>query len=76
MAIPGVGPVVAAGWLVSTLQAQRVEPWRESVVGALTQAGVSKADADIHAEGLLRGGAVSIRAKRVHCLQQCGARTA
>src|SRR3954468_16992377 len=29
-----------------------------SVVGALTQAGVSKEDADIYAEGLRRGGAV------------------
>ena len=53
MAIPGVGPVVAAGWLVSTLAGAA-----GSVVGALTQAGVSKEDADIYAEGLRRGGAV------------------
>jgi hypothetical protein len=53
MAIPGVGPVVAAGWLVSTLAGAAA-----GGVGALTQAGVSKEDADIYAEGLRRGGAV------------------
>ena len=58
MAIPGVGPVVAAGWLVSTLAGAAAGGVAGSVVGALTQAGVSKEDADIYAEGLRRGGAV------------------
>jgi hypothetical protein len=58
MAIPGVGPVVAAGWLVSTLAGAAAGGAAGSVVGALTQAGVSKEDADIYAEGLRRGGAV------------------
>jgi hypothetical protein len=58
MAIPGVGPVVAAGWLVSTLAGAVAGGAAGSVIGALTQAGVSKEDAEIYAEGLRRGGAV------------------
>ncbi|MGZ3324638.1 MAG: hypothetical protein ACXU9C_27175 [Xanthobacteraceae bacterium] len=58
MAIPGIGPVVAAGWLVSTLAGAAAGGVAGSVVGALTQAGISKEDADIYAEGLRRGGAV------------------
>ena len=58
IAIPGVGPVVAAGWLVATLTGR----WRAAQradIGALTQhAGLSKEDADLYAEGLRRGGAV------------------
>jgi hypothetical protein len=57
MAIPGVGPVVAAGWLVSTLAGAAAGGAAGSVVGALTQAGVSKEDAEVYAEGLRRGGA-------------------
>jgi len=54
MAIPGVGPVVAAGWLVSTLAGGAAG----GALGALTQAGVSNEDAEVYAEGLRRGGAV------------------
>ncbi len=58
MAIPGVGPVVAAGWLVATLAGAAAGAATGSVLGALTQAGVSKDDAEVYAEGLRRGGAV------------------
>jgi hypothetical protein len=58
MAIPGVGPVVAGGWLVSTLAGAAAGGAAGSVLGALTQAGVSNEDAEIYAEGLRRGGAV------------------
>jgi hypothetical protein len=58
MAIPGVGPVVAAGWLVSTLAGAAVGGAAGGVIGALTQAGVSDEDAHVYAEGLRRGGAV------------------
>ena len=58
MAIPGVGPVVAAGWLVSTLAGAAAGGATGGVIGALTQAGVSKDEADVYAEGLRRGGAV------------------
>jgi hypothetical protein len=58
MAIPGVGPVVAAGWLVSTLAGAAAGGATGGVIGALTQAGISKEEADVYAEGLRRGGAV------------------
>ena len=58
MAIPGVGPVVAAGWLVATLAGAAAGGATGSVIGALTQAGVSKEDADVYAETIRRGGAL------------------
>ena len=58
MAIPGVGPVVAAGWLVSTLAGAAAGGATGGALGALTQAGVSKDEAHVYAEGLRRGGAV------------------
>ena len=58
LAIPGVGPIVAAGWLVATLTGAAAGAATGGVLGALTQAGVSKEDADVYAEGLRRGGAV------------------
>ena len=58
MAIPGVGPVVAAGWLVSTLAGAAVGGATGGTLGALTQAGISDDDAHVYAEGLRRGGAV------------------
>jgi hypothetical protein len=58
MAIPGVGPVVAAGWLVSTLAGAAAGAATGGALGALTQAGISDEDAHVYAEGLRRGGAV------------------
>ena len=58
LAIPGVGPVVAAGWLVATLTGAAAGSATGGIIGALTQAGVSKEDAHVYAEGLRRGGAV------------------
>jgi hypothetical protein len=58
MAIPGVGPVVAGGWLVATLTGAVAGGATGGIIGALTQAGVSRDEADVYAEGLRRGGAV------------------
>jgi hypothetical protein len=58
IAIPGVGPVVAAGWLLATLAGAAAGGATGSIIGALTQAGVGKEEADVYAEGLRRGGAV------------------
>ena len=58
MAIPGVGPVVAAGWFVATLAGAAVGGATGGALGALTQAGIGKDDAAVYAEGLRRGGAV------------------
>lgn len=56
MAIPGIGPVVAAGWLAATAAGVAAGGVTGGVIGALTQAGVSKEDADVYAEGIRRGG--------------------
>jgi hypothetical protein len=60
LAIPGVGPVVAAGWLVSTITGAVVGAVAGGatggLVGALTHAGVPEADAHVYAEGVRRGG--------------------
>ncbi len=62
LAIPGVGPVVAAGWLVATLTGAGVGAaiggGAGGMVGALTHAGVSEADAHVYAEGVRRGGSL------------------
>ena len=58
MAIPGVGPVVAAGWLVAALAGAAAGGATGGVIGALTQAGVSSDEAEVYAEGLRRGGSV------------------
>jgi len=58
MAIPGVGPIVAAGWLVATLAGAAAGGATGGIIGALTQAGASPEEAEIYAESLRRGGAV------------------
>ncbi len=56
LAIPGLGPVVAAGWLASTLVGAGVGAAAGGVVGALTGAGVSETHARAYVEGVRRGG--------------------
>lgn len=56
LAIPGLGPVVAAGWLISTAAGALAGGATGGVIGALTQAGVSKEEAPVYAEGVRRGG--------------------
>ena len=56
MAIPGIGPVVAAGWLAATALGAVAGGATGGIIGALTQAGHSKEDAEIYAEGVRRGG--------------------
>jgi hypothetical protein len=56
LAIPGVGPVVAAGWLVATAAGAAVGGTAGGIIGALTQAGTSEDDAYVYAEGVRRGG--------------------
>jgi hypothetical protein len=59
IAIPGVGPVVAAGWLVATLTGAAAGGATGGIIGALSQhAGLSKEEAEVYSEGLRRGGAV------------------
>ena len=60
MAIPGVGPVVAAGWLASTavgaVAGAAVGGAAGGIIGGLTDAGVPERDAHVYAEGVRRGG--------------------
>ena len=56
LAIPGLGPVVAAGWLAATAVGAAAGAATGGLVGALTEAGVSKDDAPLYAEGVRRGG--------------------
>jgi hypothetical protein len=60
LAIPGVGPVVAAGWLVATAAGAAtgavVGGAAGGLVGSLTGAGVPERDAHFYAEGVRRGG--------------------
>lgn len=56
LAIPGVGPVVAAGWLAATAAGAVAGAATGGVVGALTEAGLSNDDAEAYAEGVRRGG--------------------
>jgi len=56
LAIPGLGPVVAAGWLAATAVGAAAGAATGGIVGALTEAGVSKDDAALYAEGVRRGG--------------------
>ncbi len=58
LAIPGVGPVVAAGWLVATLAGVGVGAASGGLVGSLTGAGVGHDEAHVHAEGVKRGGSL------------------
>ena len=67
LAIPGVGPVVAAGWLIATLTGAGVGAavggGAGGLVGMLTGAGVPHDDAHVYAETVRRGGnLVTVRA--------------
>jgi hypothetical protein len=60
MAIPGVGPVVAAGWLAATaagaVAGAVAGGAAGSLIGALTDSGVPEDHAHVYAEGVRRGG--------------------
>jgi hypothetical protein len=58
IAIPGIGPIVAAGALVATLTGAGAGALAGGMVGALTGAGVSEAEAPVYAEGMRRGGSL------------------
>jgi hypothetical protein len=56
MAIPGVGPVVAAGWLASLAAGVLAGGATGGIVGSLIGAGVPDDHAHVYSEGLRRGG--------------------
>jgi hypothetical protein len=60
LAIPGLGPIVAAGWLAATAAGAGIGAVggaaTGSLVGALKNAGHSDEDANVYSEGVRRGG--------------------
>jgi len=58
LAIPGVGPIVAAGWLAATAAGAVAGGAVGGIVGAMIESGVREEDAHVYAEGVRRGGAV------------------
>lgn len=63
LAIPGIGPIIAAGPIVATLSGAGVGAVAGGLIGGLTDMGVSETDAEYYAESVRRGGAlVTVRA--------------
>lgn len=58
MAIPGVGPVVAAGWLASTALGAVAGGATGGILGSLIGAGVPDEHAHVYSEALRRGGSL------------------
>jgi hypothetical protein len=60
LAIPGLGPIVAAGWLAATAAGAGIGAVggaaTGSLVGALKNSGHSEEDANVYSEGVRRGG--------------------
>jgi hypothetical protein len=58
LAIPGIGPVVAAGWLAAAAAGAAAVGAAGGVIGMLAEAGVATNDAEIFAESIRRGGSM------------------
>lgn len=58
LAIPGIGPIVAAGPLAAALAGAGVGAVAGGLIGGLTSAGVDEEDAHYYAEAVRRGGAL------------------
>ncbi len=67
LAIPGVGPVVAAGWLAATAVGAIGGAIAGGAVGAIVDLGLPEEDAPVFSEAIRRGGvAVSVRFPEEH----------
>ena len=58
IAIPGIGPVVAAGWLAALAAGAVGGGVAGGLIGALVESGTSKENAQLYAEAVRRGGAI------------------
>ena len=56
MAIPGIGPVVAAGWLASTALGAAAGAATGGLIGAMINSGVPEEHAHVYSETVRRGG--------------------
>lgn len=67
LTIPGIGPVVAVGWLAATAAGAAAGAATGGIIGALFGADVSDANARTYAEGIRKGGSlVSVRTNAVN----------
>jgi Heat induced stress protein YflT domain len=70
IAIPGIGPLVAAGVLATTVAGAATGAAAGGIVGALVDYGISKEEAPVYAESIRRGGTlVSVRAEETRADQ-------
>ena len=60
IAIPGLGPAIAAGWLAATGIAAMIGAATGGIIGALAGAGLSDEEAQFYAEALRRGGTLVV----------------
>lgn len=58
LAIPGLGPVVAVGWLAAAAAGAAVVGAAGGVIGMLAEAGVAVNEAEVYAESIRRGGSL------------------
>jgi len=64
LAIPGIGPIIAAGPIVAALTGAGIGAAAGGLIGGLTHVGVPEEDAGFYAEAVRRGGAlVTVRAE-------------
>jgi len=64
LAIPGIGPIIAAGPIAAALAGAGAGAVAGGLIGGLTHVGVSEEDAHYYAESVRRGGAlVTVRAE-------------
>lgn len=60
LAIPGIGPVIAAGPIITTLAGAGVGAVAGGIVGALVDLGIPEEHAQYYAEGIRRGGTLVV----------------
>jgi hypothetical protein len=58
LAIPGIGPIVAMGWLTTAVGGAIAGGIAGEIIGALAETGTSKENAELYSEALRRGGAI------------------
>ena len=67
LAIPGIGPVVAAGWLASTALGAAAGSVTGGLIGALVDSGTPEEHAHVYSEAVRRGGTlVTVRTNEVN----------